>query len=147
MELRDILQRVYLFRGVDGTDIDAVAAIAETQSYLAGTHMFDHDHAAAAAFFVVVMGTVELRAQGKDLAVVTVGNGQTFGELPFFRSDLRPAAAYARETTHVARIPYEPLERLRAERPGLAVVFYRNAAGFFAQHLHQMGAEREQPYF
>jgi CRP/FNR family transcriptional regulator, cyclic AMP receptor protein len=145
MELRDTLQHVYLFRGADGADIDAVAAIAETQSYPAGTHIFDHGHDAD-AFFVVIMGTVELHAEGKDLAVVTVGSGQTFGELPFFRRHLRPASAYTRETTHVARIPYQPLERLLAERPGLAVVFYRNAAGFFAQHVHQMGAERERPY-
>lgn len=146
MELRDTVQRVYLFRGADDADIDAVAAIAEAQKYPAGSHLFEHGHDPD-AFFVVVMGTVELHVQGKDLAVVTVGSGQSFGELPFFRRHLRPASAYTRETTHVVRIPYEPLERLLAERPALAVVFYRNAAGFFAQHLHQLGAERERPYF
>ena len=145
MDVQETLKRVYLFRGADDADIDAVAAIAEPQSYPAGTHIFDHGHDAD-AFFVVVMGTVELRVQGKDVAVVTVANGQTFGELPFFRRHLRPASAYTRETTHVVRLPYEALDRVLANRPGLAVVFYRNAAGFFAQHLHQLGTERERPY-
>ena len=145
MDLRETLKPVYLFRGATDDDLEALAAIAAAEHFPNAARLFDSGHEAD-SFFVVTVGTVELRAAGKDMAFATRGTGQTFGELPFFRSHLRQASALTRESTHVVRIPYAALERVLAERPALALLFYRNAAAYFAQHLHLLGSERDTPY-
>lgn len=146
MDARDAVQRMIFFRGADPADADAIAAIAEPRAYAAGEHVFDQLHPPD-ALFAILIGTVELTLKGKDSAIVTVGTGQSLGDLAFFERDTYGVAACAREATRVLRIPFDGLERLLAERPGLALVFYRNAASHFAHHLRQMASERDdRPY-
>ena len=88
--------------------------------------------------FVVEVGTVDIVPTGKELAVATIGSGQTFGEMAFFNRGNRPASARAREMSDILRIPFDRLERLLGERPDLAVTFYRNACGFLAKHVRTL---------
>jgi CRP-like cAMP-binding protein len=145
MDARDAVQHMTLFRGAAPADADAIAAIAEPCAYAAGEHLFDHLHPAD-ALFAILIGMVEVTVQGKDLPIVTVGSGQSLGDLAFFERGTYGAAAYAREATRVLRIPFDGLDRLIAERAGLALVFYRNAATQFAHHMRQLAAERDRPY-
>lgn len=146
MDARDALQHMHLFRGAGPADLDAVAAIAEPKSYTAGQYLFDQGHPAD-ALFAIVLGTVEIKRPGKDLAVVTFGSGQMLGDAAFFERTPRQVEAYTREATRVVRFPFDQLDRVLAERSGLALCFYRNAATAFARHLTQMAAERDRPYF
>src|SRR5260221_9991649 len=145
MDTRDAVQRMTLFRGAAPADADAIAAIAEPRAYTAGEHLFDDLHPID-ALFAILIGMVEVTVKGKDLPVVTVGSGQSLGDLAFFERGTYGAAAYTREATRVLRIPFDGLDRLIAERAGLALVFYRNAATQFAHHLRQLAAERDRPY-
>jgi CRP/FNR family transcriptional regulator, cyclic AMP receptor protein len=146
MSSRDGVENLYLFRGAEPADLDAVAAIAEAKAYGAGEYIFDVGQPAD-AMFSIALGMVEIRGKGKDVAVVTLGSGQTLGDPAFFVREPRPGSAYTREPTHVLRFPFAALDRLLGERPGLALVFYRNAAAHFAHHLQQLAGERERPYF
>jgi CRP/FNR family cyclic AMP-dependent transcriptional regulator len=145
MQSREALQHLPLFRGAEPADLDALAAVAQAQSYGPGEQIFDHGHPAD-ALFAIVIGTVEIVAQGQDVAVVSLASGQGFGDVAFFRRAAHTAAARAREATRVLRIPFAELDRLLAERPGLALIFYRNAANSFAHHLGQIAAEIDRPY-
>ena len=146
MQPRDALQQMPLFRGADPADLDALAAVVEANAYGAGEPIFDHEHPAD-ALFAILIGTVEIAAPGKDVPVVSMGSGQAFGEVAFFRRGAHNASARARETTRVLRIPFAALDRLLADHPGFALTFYRNAATDFARHLGQLAAERDRPYF
>ena len=146
MDARDAVQHMMLFRGVEAADVDAVAAIAEPSAYAAGERVFDEFHAPD-ALYVILMGMVEITGKGKDIPVVTLGSGQSLGDVAFFERDHHGRAAHTREATRVLRIPYAALDHLLAERPGLALIFYRNAATYFAHHLAQMAGERDRPYF
>lgn len=146
MNAPDAVQHMILFRGADPADLDAVAAIAEPRTYAVGEHVFDQRHPAD-ALFAILIGMVELTLKGQEVAIVTVGSGQSLGDLAFFERATYGASAYARETTQGLRIPFVGIDRLIAERTSLALVFYRNAAKFFAHHLRQMAAERERRYF
>ena len=146
MQPREALQQISLFRGVEPADLDAVAGLAEAKAYGPGEQIFDHGHPAD-ALFVILIGTVEIFAPGKDIALISMASGQTVGEVAFFRRAAHNASARARETTHVMRIGFAALDRLLAERPGLALIFYRNVATAFAHHLGQLAAELDRPYF
>jgi len=146
MQSQEALQHMPLFRGADPADLDALAEIAESKSYMPGEQIFDRGHPADALFSIVI-GTVEIGMPGKDVAVLSCGSGQAFGDVAFFRRAAHQAAATARETTRVMRIPFEALDRLLSERPTLALTFYRNAANSFAHHMGQLAAELKRPYF
>jgi CRP/FNR family transcriptional regulator len=146
MDAREALQHMHLFRGAGSADLDAVALIAEPKSYTAGQCIFDQGHPAD-ALYAIVLGTVDIKLPGKDRAVVTFGSGQTLGEGAFFERSPRRVSAYTRESTRVVCFPFEQLDRVLAERPDLALCFYRNAATAFARHATQLVAERDRPYF
>ena len=145
MDAREAVSHMPLFRGADPADLDAIAAIAERHAYAAGEHVFEPAHPADALLYVE-MGNVEVTAKDKDLPVATLGSGQSLGDLAFFCRDKHGGAAYAREATHVLRVPFAAIDRLIAERPSFALAFYRNAAQRFAYHALQMAGERDRPY-
>lgn len=145
MDARAAMANLRLFRGAAAPDIEAIAAAAESRTFAPGEHLFDPQHPAH-ALFAIVIGTVEITLRSSDRPIVTVGSGQSIGDLAFFNRSAYGGSAQARETTSALCIPFDALDRLLAERPGLALVFYRNAAHFFANHLRHMAAERDRPY-
>lgn len=56
------------------------------------------------------------------------------------------AVAVTRERTRVLRIPFDRLRTLLTERPGVALVVYRNASAFLAKHLRQLALEIKHRY-
>jgi CRP-like cAMP-binding protein len=146
MDQRTLLEQTYLFQGVTNDDLASLVAIAGPRKVVQGELLF-HGGDDADAMFVVEMGTVDIVPAGKELAVATIGSGQTFGEMAFFSRGRRPASARARETSSVLRLPFDSLERLIAERPALAITFYRNACGFLAKHLRTLLSDLNRRYF
>jgi CRP-like cAMP-binding protein len=145
MDARDAVQHMRLFRGAGPADLNAVAALAELRAYGARERLFDPLHPAD-ALFAILIGMVEITLKGNEVAVVTVGSGQSIGDIAFFTRGPYEGSACAREPTHALRIPFDGIDRLLTERPSLALCFYRNAAYQFAHHLRQIAAERDRPY-
>jgi CRP-like cAMP-binding protein len=145
MDARAAVSTMRLFRGAAAADIDALASIAEPRTYAVGDCIFDAQHPAT-ALYAIAIGTIDITLGGKDIAVATLGSGQSIGDLAFFHRGTYGGSARTRETTSVVCLPFAGLDRLLSERPGLALVFYRNAAELFAHHLSHLAAERDRPY-
>lgn len=146
METSQLIENTYLFRGAAPADLSALAAIAEQKTLFPGQAVYDVEQQSD-ALFIVEMGTVDIVVKGKQTPVVTMGSGQTLGELAFFQPAPRFATATARERSQLTRIPFDKLTRLLQDRPALALVFYRNACTFLAKHVKELGAERDRRYF
>jgi CRP-like cAMP-binding protein len=146
MDTQTLLKNIYLFKDAGHDDLADLSRLAVSRKYLQGEFVFNEGDQAD-AMFVVEMGTVDIVPAGKDLAVLTIGSGQTFGEMSHLCRGERPASARARETSSVLRIPFDRLERLLAERPTFAIAFYRNASGFLAKHLRTLLSELDHRYF
>jgi SulP family sulfate permease len=142
----ELLKNVYLFQGVKPDDLVALAAITESKDLLPGESLFRSGDPADALFYIE-MGTVEIVRPGTGSVFATLGTGQTVGDAAFFDTGKRPAVATARERSRVVRIPFDRLSALLAERPGLALVIYRNGAAYFAKHLRQLALETTHRYF
>jgi CRP-like cAMP-binding protein len=145
MEQRELLKNFYLFTGVTSNDLDALDAIAERRTYIAGDLVYSEGDVADALFFIE-MGAVDIVPRGKEIVFTTIGSGQGFGELAFFERGTRPASASARERTYLVRIPYERLSKVLAERSELALLVYRNACAFFAKHFRMMALDLNRRY-
>ncbi|MGH7478234.1 MAG: Crp/Fnr family transcriptional regulator, partial [Candidatus Methylomirabilales bacterium] len=134
-----------LFRGANPDDLVALAAITESKDFLPGDFVY-HTGDPADAMFYIEMGTVEIVNPRTQKVFATLGTGQSIGEVAFFDSGKRAAVAIARERTRVLRIPFNKLSPLFTERPGLALVVYRNASAFLAKHLRQLALEINHRY-
>lgn len=146
MNKADVIKNNYLFRGIDGSDLSALAVIAEEKELMAGNLIYDAGQDSD-AIFIIGMGTVDIIPQGKQTPFATMGSGQSLGELAFFHPDKRVASATARERTQLVRIPFDKLEQLVTQRPTFGLIFYRNASMFLAKHVRELGLERNQRYF
>ena len=146
MNKNDVIGNTYLFRGITADDFSALSKIVEQMVFLPGQLVYDVDQLSD-AIVIIQMGTVDIVVKGKQTPVVTMGNGQTLGELAFFQPGKRFATATARERTQVARIPFDKLTALFAERPALALLFYRNACTFLAKHVRELASDRDRRYF
>jgi CRP-like cAMP-binding protein len=145
MEHQELLTHVYLFHGATSQDLAALASIVERKAVIAGDRVYAEGDDPDAMYFIE-MGRVDVRPEQRDAAIVTLGSGQAFGELGLFARGRRSVSAYARETTHLLRFPFDKLTKLLDERPALALIVYRNACRYFAAHLGQMALERDRPY-
>jgi CRP-like cAMP-binding protein len=146
MNKADLIKNTYLFRGMAANDLSGLSGIAEETTLLPGELVYDVEQVSD-ALFIIEVGTVDIIVKGKQTPVVTMGSGQTLGELGFFQPAPRFATATARERTELVRIPFDKLTRLLEERPALALIFYRNACTFLAKHVRELGAERDRRYF
>lgn len=141
-----LLENIYLFRGATRDDLVALAAIAESKNFLPGDFVYRSGNPADAMFYIE-MGTVEIVKPGTQSVFATLGTGQTVGEVSFFERGDRVAVAVTRERTRVLRIPFDRLSTLLTERPGLALMVYRNGSAFLAKHVRQLGLELNHRYF
>jgi CRP-like cAMP-binding protein len=132
-----LLKRFYLFRNAEADDIDALEARSERRHY-ASSELIFREGDPADALYLVELGTIEIIRVSVDLTVlITVGSGGSFGELSFFDRGARPAAARAREASHLIKIPFTALAQTLEQRPRLAQVFYPNASAFLATRLRR----------
>jgi CRP/FNR family transcriptional regulator, cyclic AMP receptor protein len=145
MDHHELFKNFYLFTDATANDLRALEAISEPTVCIAGDLVY-HEGEIADALFLIEMGTVEITPRGKETVFVTMGSGQGFGELAFFEHGPRPAAAYAREPTHLLRIPFARFSQVLAERPELALLVYRNACAFFAKHIRRMALTLNHRY-
>jgi len=145
MDQKELIKNFYLFTDVTSNDLQALEAIVERKVYIAGDHIYSEGEVAD-ALFLVEMGTVDIVGKGKEIVFATIGSAHGFGELAFFERGTRPASASARERTHILRMPYERLSNVLSERPGLALIVYRNACSFFAKHFRALALDLDRRY-
>ncbi len=145
MDQKELLKNFYLFTDVTSNDLQALEAIAERKSYIAGDFVINEGEVAD-ALFIVEMGTVDIVTKGKERVFATIGSGHGFGELAFFERGTRPASVTARERSYLLRIPYERLSKLLSERPGLALIVYRNACSFVAKHFRALALDLDRRF-
>ena len=146
MNQKELLKSFYLFTDATSNDLAALEAIVERKVYMPGDQIYSEGDVAD-ALFLIEMGAANIAPREKEMVFATIGSGQGFGELAFFEPGTRPASASVRERTHILRIPFERFSKVLADRPGLALVVYRNAARFFAKQFRTIALDLNRRYF
>jgi CRP/FNR family transcriptional regulator, cyclic AMP receptor protein len=146
MDPRSVLKNIYLFRDATPDDLAAVATIAEVKTYMPGDTLY-HSGDIPDALYVIEWGTIDITLKDKDIPLGTAGSGQALGEMAFFERAGRLASASVRERTQLILLPFDKLDHVLAERPQLALIFYRHACVFFARQLRAVGPDLTRRYF
>jgi CRP-like cAMP-binding protein len=136
--LRQRLNEVPLFKGLEPREIDSMFDLAEVRELKAGQRLF-HEGDAADALWIVLDGDVEISkaADDKKVSVLAeVGPGSAIGELSLFRLSTRHSASVtAICPVQVLRIPVNSFRKLVSQNDLAALKVVNNIAHQLADRL------------
>jgi CRP/FNR family cyclic AMP-dependent transcriptional regulator len=134
---RSLLQNVYLFQSLTPDELDAVAALGQSQPFMAGETVFLKGEPAK-ALYLIKAGAIKIQqglSNGDSIDVATLSAGSHFGEMAFVDKQPRTATAMASDRGELVVIPYEKLQVLLTKSPAIALKFYRELSHFLANRL------------
>jgi CRP-like cAMP-binding protein len=102
------LKALALCRALSGAELDAIAAIAETQDVAAGKELF-REGDPGDGLFLVVAGEIEVTKRGPrgDRSLARMGVGGVLGEMSLITADVRSATGRALVDSRVLRLPVQ----------------------------------------
>jgi CRP-like cAMP-binding protein len=127
---------IRFFEGFAEDEINAFVNVANRKSVPAD-HVFFGMGSPNSSLFIIRTGSVKVERLGtsEDIALATLGAGETFGEMSFLDGSRTAAMVTAREPTEVYEISRESVDKLLAENPALGVKLWRNVALALKQRL------------
>lgn len=135
-DIKDFLKRLDMFNGLSDEELSKVAALCTGESYRAGDTILNIKDTAD-NFYLVRNGTVqiitnpevlEVKPELANAVVVTLGKGQSFGEMGLVDRGVRSATVRAASDTEVYVINCEKFLALCNEDTHLGFLVMRNIA-------------------
>lgn len=124
---RVVLQKNFLFRGLPGSALERIAALATRRSYPKGAVIFSQGEPGD-ALFGVIAGQVRISASGtggQEVFLNIMEPGDTFGEIAVMDGLPRTAGAYALEDVSLIMIKRSDFLKLLEREPRLAIQLLR----------------------
>jgi SulP family sulfate permease len=134
---KNLLQNVYLFKGLNGEQLESISEAGRLETFGAGDDIFAQGDKAK-ALYVIKYGSVRIlqkSSSGDLIEVATLGTGSHFGEMAFVDGEPRSAAATAVEKSEIVVLDYEKLQALLGKNTGIAVSFYKELSHFLCGRL------------
>lgn len=134
---KSLIQNVYLFKGLNPEQLEAVGSIVAVESFIAGDDIFSQNDFAS-AMYIIKHGSVKIYQKtedGDNIEVTNLGTGSHFGEMPFVDGEKRSASATAVERSEVLKVDYEKLRGILRRDANIAVHVYRELCLFLCGRL------------
>ena len=123
-----LLKEIYFFATFTDDEIGLIQEISDCKKYGPQDCVFEEGREAGRLFFVV-SGQLSVRKEGEE--ITALGQGETFGEMPFLDGGNRSASVIAKENSELVEIPYNKLSTILLNNPEMALKFYM----LFAKHV------------
>jgi len=135
---RPILKTMPLFSEFYEAETDALIRAAVPRSVPRG-HVFLNTGDVNAAIFIICVGSVKVEQSGggDEIAIATLGAGESFGKLSFMDASPAKTSVTAAEATRVIELSREAVDQVIAGHAPLALKLWRNLAGVLKQRLAQ----------
>jgi CRP/FNR family cyclic AMP-dependent transcriptional regulator len=136
----DLFRAQRLFADLDGSDAEAVAALARRRAWAAGTTIFQRGDAGR-EMILVTSGRIRLSvlsAEGRELGLRHAEAGALIGEIAVLDGGPRSADATAATDVEALVIAKPDLDRLIAARPQIALAFLRFLCGRLRDTTEQL---------
>jgi len=94
--------------------------------------------------FIVKYGTLQIStatSQGDDVNLVTISEGDHFGELPFFDAEKRSAKVEAMETCELYELRYHDLSEAFSKNPDMELRFYKEVTNYYIKRLRKLSTD------
>ncbi len=121
-QLRQTLKKTRCFSALDDEALDEISRMMYEAKFSPG-EIICRQGDSGAQMYVLCRGHVRVLkegAGGEQAVVAEVGPGQTLGEMSLFLDRCRSATLQAGDEVHLRVLDNEHLERLLADRPGVA---------------------------
>ena len=112
-----ILSGIPIFADIPGYVLASVAGITEEVELEAGT-TFIQEGAIEDCLYIIVDGRVRVHSQGQE--ILTLGPGQSVGELAVLDPEPRSASVSTLEDSLLFRLDKEPFDEVMADRSEIA---------------------------
>ena len=125
------LARIPFFAGLDTAALERLADGMRTRRFRRGDIIF-HAGDPGDALFIIVSGEVKIAVpseSGEEAILVTLGDGDVFGELALLDGAPRSATATALVATEVVVLPREQFRELIATEPAVRDALLASLAG------------------
>jgi CRP/FNR family cyclic AMP-dependent transcriptional regulator len=123
-----LLKEIYFFSNFSDDEIGLIQEISDCKKYGPKDPVFEEGREAGRLFFVV-SGALAVQKNGKEIA--ELGQGETFGEMPFLDGGTRSASILAKEAAELVEISYNKLSTILLNNPEMALKFYM----LFSKHV------------
>jgi CRP/FNR family transcriptional regulator len=133
--VRDDLQKVPMFSGLKGRDIEELAAMTVVRGLDKGEVLFDEGDDAK-GFYLLAEGRLKVyrtTVDGREQILHFISPGETFAEVALFSGSTYPAGAQALEASRVLFFPRERLYGMVEKNPQLSL----NMMAGFARWVRQ----------
>ncbi len=127
------LENNYLLKGLQSSQVQAVAALAEVTSHDGGVTIV-RQFAQDADVMILLEGKARINTFSGDL-IAEAGPGSVIGEMSLIDDQPRSATVVTMGQTKVARIKSKLLWALMEEEPGIAKVLLLNISRILAARL------------
>ena len=137
MSNTNLIENVYLFKGLRAELLNKINEISRLERYSAGSEVFAKNDIAK-GLYVVKFGSVKIfqeTEKGDPILIATLGTGSHFGEMAFLDGANRSASSVAIENSEIVFIDYDKLKALLDVDKEIAVHFYRELATFLGGRL------------
>ena len=118
---RQLLAGSALFAGLSEDELDAIVAASSRRDLRRGDVLFAEGDDSE-QLFLVESGRIAMSqrsADGRESVIALMERGDLFGEMPLFDGLGRSTEARALEPSVVTVVPYEPVQQIYDDRPGL----------------------------
>ncbi|MBZ0301789.1 MAG: cyclic nucleotide-binding domain-containing protein [Anaerolineae bacterium] len=129
-EVKQLLRRISLFRGLSDDQLDRVAQITRSETHPADAVIFEQDETGD-KMYLVQSGQVEIRVKdhaGVLSSVLIMGQGQIFGEMALLDHGARSASVVSLQPTTLNTISGDDFKGLCQEDTAIGYVMMRNLA-------------------
>jgi CRP-like cAMP-binding protein len=137
MATKNLLQNIYLFKKMQGEELDVISQAVQNRTYSPTEEIFAQGEKAKAMYFIKY-GSVRIHQKstsGDSIEVATLGTGSHFGEMGFVDQEPRSASATAIEKSDILVFDYDQLQKVLMDHPRVAVKLYRELAHFLCGRL------------
>lgn len=131
----EFLSTTLMFQNLETEQLQALAEIAQLQTYSKGELIFSQGEAGI-GFFIVKTGRIkvfQVSPEGKEQILKLFSTGEHFAEVPAFDGGCFPASAMAIEDSDLLLFTRSEFLQLLQTQPQIAI----NMLAIFAQHLRR----------
>jgi len=140
MDVRHLLHGCYLFKELDGPELNALTAIVSAKRVNKGDVLFLQGDEAT-GFFILLLGRVRIykvSLEGKEYTLHLINPGGMFAEAAIFKGTTFPANCSAVEDSIVAFLPKKAFLQLLGTSPGISLKMIGALSAFVREFNQQL---------
>jgi CRP-like cAMP-binding protein len=142
----DHLSKVDILLSLPPEEVHHIVPFIEQYTYQPGQHIFDQG-TVGDALYMIDSGQVEITVSqpaGLHTKIISLGHGQTFGEMALLTDETRSATAVASVETKVFRIKKHDFQRLLTRSPKLSAAVSKLLAKRLTNTTVQQSASEQE---